>query len=127
MTRRKTQNIFMSKKDYGMRASLLLKTVGFASLLSVTVAFAGSGFVAGLQPDRRPVGAPVIVEAPISPEQLAQFLRGVEPPPPGNVATIAGTGHWFVPLRHPGATPPYDIRGWHAASKPATAAASSAR
>lgn len=107
-----------------MCASPLLKLVGFASLLSVSVAFAGSGFVAGLQPDRRPAGAPVIVEAPISPEQLARFLRGIEAPPPGNVATIAATGQWFVPLRQPGMTPPYDLRGWHATATPTPAASS---
>jgi hypothetical protein len=80
-----------------------------------------------LQPDRRPPGAPVKTEASFTPEQMAQFLRGIEGTPPGNVTTIVATGQWFVPMRHPGATPPYDLRGWHATPAPATPAASSPR
>lgn len=108
-----------------MLGSLVSKIVGLASLLWVSVALADGGFVAGLEPDHRPTGAPVKAETPMSPEQLTRYLRGIEGPPPGNVATVAATGQWFVPLRHPGATPPYDIRGWHATAKPAAAASSS--
>ena len=57
----------------------------------------------------------------------ALFLRGIEGQPPGNVTTIVTTGNWFVPMRHPGLTPPYDLRGWHAAPAPVTPAASSTR
>jgi len=110
-----------------MFGSTAWKCASVTLLLCAAGSAGAAGFVAGLQPDRRPQGAPVIVEASFSPEQLAQFLRGIEPPPPGNVATIVATGQWFVPMRHPGATSPYDIRGWHAASRPAGNAASSAR
>ena len=56
------------------------------------------------------------------------WLRGVSQPHPGNVESIAGTGHWWVPLRGPGMTPPYDPRGWHGeapSSAPATQAPAS--
>jgi hypothetical protein len=61
------------------------------------------------------------------PEQMAQFLRGIEGQPPGNVTTIVATGQWYVPMRHPGMPAPYDLRGWHASPAPATSAASSPR
>ncbi len=62
----------------------------------------------------------------MSPEQLAHALRGVEGVPPGNVASIAGSGAWWVPLRGPGMPAPYDPRGLHSGAAPAALAASSA-
>ena len=65
---------------------------------------------------------------PATPEQMGCWLRGVSQPHPGNVESIAGTGHWWVPLRGPGMTPPYDPRGWHGeapSSAPATQAPAS--
>ena len=59
------------------------------------------------------IGAPTETDQPASPEQMARWLRGVSAPHPGNVDTIAATGRWWVPLRGPGMTPPYDPRGWH--------------
>lgn len=76
--------------------------------------------VAGLRPDQRPEQAPRVAEQPMPAEQVTRALLGVSQPHPGNVAVIASTGQWFVPLRHPGMTGPYDIRGWHSA-KPAPA------
>lgn len=74
-------------------------------------------WVAGLQPDRRPEGAPIQAERQIADKQLDRWLTGVSKPWPGNVEQIARTGAWFVPLRHPGMWGAYDIRGWHSASK----------
>jgi hypothetical protein len=79
------------------------------------------GYVAGLHPDRRPDGAPQLTQPDLSADQLSRALHGIEGPPPGNVEAVAATGHWWVPLRGPGMTPPYDPRGWHAG--PATASA----
>ena len=110
-----------------MRTSQVLKGAGFATLFWVSAAWAQTGFVAGLQPDRRPPGAPVITEANFTSEQMARFLRGIEGQPPGNVTTIVATGQWYVPMRHPGMPAPYDLRGWHATPTPATSAASSTR
>ena len=84
--------------------------------------------VAGLRPYERPEGAPRQAEPTATPEQMGCWLRGVSQPHPGNVESIAGTGHWWVPLRGPGMTPPYDPRGWHGeapSSAPATQAPAS--
>lgn len=81
----------------------------------VAVASAAPGYIAGLVPDQRPAGAPVKADSPRTPEQMARYLRGVEGAPPGNVSQIVGTGDWWVPMRQPGMTAPYDLRGWHRA------------
>ena len=83
-----------------------------ASAPAVATPVAGAP-IAGLQPHQRPAGAPTETDQPASPEQMARWLRGVSAPHPGNVDTIAATGRWWVPLRGPGMTPPYDPRGWH--------------
>lgn len=100
------------------------------SLIALALAAAASGswaqapgFVAGVHPDRRPDNAPQITQQTMSPETLARDLRGIEGQPPGNVETIAVTGAWWVPLRGPGMTPPYDPRGWHAPQGAAAPAA----
>jgi hypothetical protein len=84
------------------------------------------GFVAGLHSDRRPDNAPQITQQTTSPETLARDLRGIEGTPPGNVESIVATGAWWVPMRGPGMTPPYDPRGWHSAPGAAAPAASAA-
>jgi hypothetical protein len=76
--------------------------------------------VAGLVPDQRPANAPTVPDGLASPSNVSQYLYGVVQPVPGNVTTIAATGWWFVPLRSPGMHAPYDLRGWHAKSLPAT-------
>jgi len=97
-----------------MRISLL-----FAAGLVACAASAGAqtgGYVAGLHPDRRPDAAPPQPsEVMRTPEQVERALHGVEKPVPGNVESIAATGSWWVPLRQPGMSGPYDIRGWHGA------------
>jgi len=97
-----------------MRISLL-----FAAGLVACAASAGAqtgGYVAGLHPDRRPDAAPPApTEATRTPQEVERALHGVEKPVPGNVESIAATGHWWVPLRQPGMTGPYDLRGWHEA------------
>lgn len=71
--------------------------------------------VAGLQPDRRPEGAPVLQGTPASPELKAQRLRGIGKPWPGNVERIAEQqGGWYSPMFTPGMNPPYDLRNLHA-------------
>jgi hypothetical protein len=83
-----------------------------------------STYVAGLHPDRRPDAAPQLTDTVRTPDQLARALHGIDPPVPGNVESIAATGNEWVPLRHPGMTWPYDLRGWHdaPANPPSTVA-----
>ncbi|MDR2128694.1 MAG: hypothetical protein LBP52_06475 [Burkholderiaceae bacterium] len=82
--------------------------------------------VAGLRPYERPASAPSVAEQPRTQEQLAHDLRGISAPVPGNVAEIAATGNWFVPLRRTGMAFPYDPRGLHDAPAPATLDAAAA-
>lgn len=82
---------------------------------------------AGLQPDRRPDGAPQLAQATLTPEKRDQVLRGIERPIPGNVESIATTGSWWVPLRNPGMTGPYDLRGWHSITATGTPGSASVR
>ncbi|MDR0478646.1 MAG: hypothetical protein LBH31_02335 [Burkholderiaceae bacterium] len=79
-----------------------------------------SEYVAGLHPDRRPDAAPPGSEPVRTPEQVVRALHGIDKPVPGNVESIAATGNWWVPLRHPGMNHPYDLRGWHDASASAS-------
>ena len=80
-------------------------------------AAAPAPFISGVAPDRRPEGAPQITQdREVSAPEMEKRLHGVSQPYPGNVEEIARTGEWFVPLRHRGMTPPYDIRDWHAES-----------
>ena len=75
--------------------------------------------VAGLQPDRRPEGAPVVRSATVDPTLKSQRLKGVGKPWPGNVGRIAEQGAWYSPMFAPGMTAPYDLRQLHlAAAKP---------
>ncbi|MCC6776595.1 MAG: hypothetical protein IT537_08165 [Hyphomicrobiales bacterium] len=69
--------------------------------------------VAGVTPDQRPGGAPVIREL-VKPAGWEQrFTRGIEGPLPAGLRWIADQGAWFTPFDRPGAPGPYDLRGWH--------------
>ncbi|MDR2851999.1 MAG: hypothetical protein LBV61_02920 [Burkholderiaceae bacterium] len=94
-----------------MKLSLLF---AFGLMACVTGAGAQTGVhIAGLQPDRRPDTAPQLAQATRTPYQVERALHGIEAPVPGNVQSIAATGNWWVPLRAPGMSAPYDLRGWH--------------
>jgi hypothetical protein len=73
-------------------------------------------FVAGLAPDRRPVGAPTVQAYVPSRADVQARLKGVTPPAPPNVRQIAEAGPWFIPMHAVGMTPPYDLRGHHSLS-----------
>ncbi len=88
--------------------------------LSAPAALAAS--IAGLQPDRRPDGAPGIGER--SPPSLhsgkasndaqsSQRLRGISEPLPPGLDFLKDQGAWYTPFGEPGMSAPYDLRGWH--------------
>ena len=78
-------------------------------------AFAEGYPIAGTQPDRRPEGAPTITQYVQDRAALARYLHGVSQPiPPSISANAKDQGAWFTPFNHPGMSPPYDPRGWHA-------------
>lgn len=89
----------------------------FPSLLVAAVLMAGGSAasaaypVAGLQPDQRPRGAPVVKAAKPDPNGLF----GVTSPIPPNVSSfMKDQGAWHTPFTRPGMVGYYDIRGWHA-------------
>lgn len=71
--------------------------------------------VAGLKPDRRPEGAPVVQPVPVNAATKSARLAGISEPWPGNVERIAEQGPWYSPMFRPGLTGPYDLRGLHGA------------
>ena len=74
--------------------------------------------IAGLQPDRRPPGAPSLVAAAPSPTLKQRRLSGIGQPWPGNVERIAEQGAWFSPMFAPGMGGRYDLRGLHGGANP---------
>lgn len=69
--------------------------------------------VAGLQPDARPAGAPVIVSFEQTANWKARALAGISPSPTG-LDFLRDQGAWYTPFIHPNSTGRYDIRGLHA-------------
>lgn len=88
---------------------------GLALLAAISTAH-GEPYVAGVKPDRRPEGAPVVNAFVKSPEWYASALKGVTQPVPQSLSFLDSQGGWFTPFNHPGMTGPYDIRGLHGAN-----------
>lgn len=83
----------------------------FASRLSPS---ASVGFVAGLAPNQRPTGAPVVREFAPSADWRAQSLAGVSEPIPASIGNfIDSQGAWYTPFNQPGMPGYYDLRNWH--------------
>lgn len=105
----------MARRPY--RQGVLLAcclTLGL-TLLSLPPA-AAQPPVAGITPDRRPAGAPVVLAASAP---APRGLRGIAEPLPAGLGFMASQGAWYTPFTRPGMTGPYDLRGWHtAAGKP---------
>ncbi len=96
---------------------------GLLLLPACVLAADGPGFVAGLQPDRRPAGFATIRAEPPAPVQA--LARGIEGYSAGQFAWFAQQGRWYTPFGSPGSTGPYDIRRLHAtepAARPPKAA-----
>lgn len=91
-------------------------TLGASLILSaglVAPALAEGAFIAGLEPSKRPEGAPVITQMSKTPAWYELALNGVSAPFPASLRFLEDQGNWFNPFLHPGMTGPYDIRGWH--------------
>lgn len=67
--------------------------------------------VAGVAPDRRPDGAPVISTLTRDPDWYATALRGVSRPHPESLDFLEDQGNWYTPFTRPGMSGRYDIRG----------------
>jgi hypothetical protein len=70
-------------------------------------------FVAGLAPNQRPAGAPVIQEFALSAGWRAQSLAGVSEPVPASLDFIDSQGAWYTPFNQPGMPGYYDLRNLH--------------
>jgi hypothetical protein len=97
---------------------MVFKTVRSASLLMV---IAASGIcatasaeypIAGVNPDQRPAGAPVITQVQKPKGWYSQALTGVSRPYPPSLRFLEDQGNWYTPFNRPGVAAPYDIRGW---------------
>ena len=69
--------------------------------------------IAGLQPDRRPAGAPVIEWVHHDRSWYEHALTGISRPYPKSLYFLDNQGYWYTPFIHPGMNGYYDIRGWH--------------
>ena len=69
--------------------------------------------IAGVKPDQRPAGAPVIQQVEKGPGWYDQALTGVSKPYPASLRFLEDQGNWHTPFNVPGMPPPYDIRGWY--------------
>lgn len=90
-----------------------IKALGLALALQIPALGTAEGFVAGLQPDRRPASAPSLVAVPVDEGLKVQRLQGIDKPWPGNLEVIAAQGNWYSPLFRPGMPGRYDLRGLH--------------
>ncbi len=94
---------------------MLGRIIVFMLLATASDAGAASDYpIAGLNPDRRPDGAPVIRENARSPAYEERFFRGVTGTRPASLSWFADQGAWYTPFDRPGMTGPYDLRNWHA-------------
>jgi hypothetical protein len=66
--------------------------------------------VAGVQPDQRLAGAPIVTEVQRSLDWQQNALRGLGEPHVG-VSFLNDQGNWYTPFVYPNAPFPYDIRG----------------
>ncbi len=94
--------------------------VGAAMLLGAGAVVAAqyspeNPFIAGVKPDRRPEGAPVLRKYPKDAAWYAHALTGIVRPYPYSLKFLEDQGAWYTPFIHPGMLPPYDPRGWHRA------------
>jgi hypothetical protein len=94
-----------------------MKYIVMACFMTSQVVWAGVYPVAGLTPDRRPEGAPVISEISDTKHIEQRLLYGIEKPVPESIQGWVGyQGRWFNPFAYPGMTGRYDLRGWHSNS-----------
>jgi len=82
----------------------------FGLFFQSTVSWAEAVHVAGLTPDQRPAGAPVLVVFEPGAAWRAQALHGIAEPQAG-VGFLKDQGAWYTPFNRPNMPGRYDIRG----------------
>lgn len=101
------QGCFMPRSFYS-RISLALAFAIAAPALATAEGFP----IAGLTPNQRPAGAPVITRFTPPSNWDERMFHGVSRPLPVNLEWTKDQGAWFTPFNRPGMRPPYDLRGW---------------
>lgn len=103
-----------------MKKAIFVSVVGFTMSLgmyaNVSAAETGADsvpFVAGVNPDQRPVDAPVITEFNKERAWYDNAVTGLQPPFPASFSFLDYQEGWYTPFNHPGMHGKYDIRGWH--------------
>lgn len=98
-----------------MRKVKIILGLAIAGLTSANAVLAASDnlFIAGLNPDRRPINAPVISEVFKDQAWYTKALFGVTQPYPPSLRFLDDQGNWSTPFNRPGMTGRYNIRGWH--------------
>jgi len=69
--------------------------------------------IAGLNPDQRPAGAPVIEWVQHDKTWYQHSLTGIQPPYPKSLYFLDNQGYWYTPFTRPGMRGYYDLREWH--------------
>lgn len=95
-----------------MKKPIITNFLTFSVLLGV-VGVATAYPIAGVSPDKRPDGAPVVAEYPKDAAWYNNALRGVDRPYPASFKFLEDQGAWYTPFTRPGMTGRYDIRHWH--------------
>ena len=87
-------------------------------ILSLTVS-AGAYPIAGVNPEKRPEGAPVVTTvAKDTPSKYSAVwykvaLYGIDAPYPKSLLFLGSQGNWYTPFIYPGMVNKFDIRGFH--------------
>ena len=102
----------VSCKPRYITISALVFMAGLTVAASATAATA-SPPIAGVHPEARPAGAPVITEVKKDKAWYEQALTGVDAPYPASLRFLEDQGNWYTPFNRPGMLDYYDIRNWH--------------
>ena len=81
--------------------------------LGIAAQIANAYPIAGLHPDQRPAGAPVVRSVQKNAAWYQRALTGISKPYPHSLGFLENQGNWYTPFDRPGMNGRYDIRGWH--------------
>ncbi len=84
-----------------------------SSLLIASAGTAAAYPIAGLHPDRRPTGAPVVHTVQKDAAWYRRALTGISRPYPESLRFLRDQGNWYTPFNRPGMHGRYDLRGWY--------------
>ena len=83
-----------------------------AAVLICCLSMSVAAPIAGVKPDQRPEGAPVIEWVQHDKAWYRHALTGIQPPYPRSLYFLDNQGDWYTPFNHPGMRGYYDIRQW---------------